>query len=66
VFVFVVIPHAELRLARMIDHRPGTVSIYHAPGKPTAVLHEHGTLDGEQVMPGLRIAIADLFRSVPR
>jgi hypothetical protein len=35
------------------------------PRHPTAVLDEQGTLDGEQVMPGLRIAIADVFRNVP-
>ena len=30
------------------------------------VLDEHGTLDGEQVMPGLKIAVSDLFRNVPQ
>jgi Uma2 family endonuclease len=54
------------RLAWVIDRRPRTVAVYHAPGNPTAVLDEQGVLEGEQVIPGLRIAIADLFRNVPR
>lgn len=40
--------------------RDVTVSIYHAPGKPAMILDEHGTLEGEQVMPGLRIVVAQL------
>jgi Uma2 family endonuclease len=54
------------RLAWVIDRRPRTVAVYHAPGKPATVLDEHGALSGEQVMPGLDIAVADLFRNVPR
>jgi hypothetical protein len=41
------------RLAWVIHNRSGTVAVYHAPGKPTAVRDEQETLDGEQVMPGL-------------
>jgi Uma2 family endonuclease len=54
------------RLAWVLDRRPRTVAVYHAPGKPAMVLDEHGTLEGEQVMPGLKIAVGDLFRNVPR
>ncbi|MDB5293301.1 MAG: hypothetical protein JWL69_4542 [Phycisphaerales bacterium] len=54
------------RLVWIIDPRPRTVAVYHHPGEPTTVLNEQSTLDGEQVLPGLEIAVADLFRNVPR
>ena len=47
-------------------NRPRTVAVYHQPDEPTTVLNEQSTLDGEQVLPGLEIAVADLFRNVPR
>jgi Uma2 family endonuclease len=53
------------RLAWVIDPRPRTVAVYHAPGQPTRVLDESGTLDGEQVVPGFTLPVADLFRNVP-
>lgn len=54
------------RLAWVIDPEPRTVAIYHDAGEPTTVLDEQGMLDGEAVLPGLSIAIAELFRDVPR
>jgi Uma2 family endonuclease len=54
------------RLAWFIDPGSRTVAVYHQPGKPTTLLNEQSTLDGEQVLPGLTITIADLFRTVPR
>jgi Uma2 family endonuclease len=54
------------RLAWVIDRRPRTVAVYHAPGNPTMVVDEQGTLEGEQVMPGLRIAVGEFFRNVPK
>jgi Uma2 family endonuclease len=54
------------RLVWFIDPRPRTVAVYHQPGKPTTVLNEQSNLDGEQVLPGLTIAVADLFRNLPR
>jgi Uma2 family endonuclease len=54
------------RLVWFIDPRPRTVAVYHHPGNPTTVLNEQSTLDGEQVLPGLTIAVAGLFRNVPR
>jgi Uma2 family endonuclease len=54
------------RLAWVVDRRPRTVSVHHTAGKPTFILDEHGTLDGEQVMPGLTIAVGELFRNIPR
>jgi Uma2 family endonuclease len=53
------------RLAWVIDPNPRTVAVYHKPGEPTVVLDERGELNGDQVLPGLRILIADLFRGVP-
>ena len=54
------------RLAWVIDPEPRAVAIYHDAGEPTTVLDEQGMLDGEAVLPGLSIAIAELFRDVPR
>jgi Uma2 family endonuclease len=54
------------RLAWLIDPRSLTVAVYHNPGEPTAVLNEHTELPGDPVLPGLKIAIADLFRGLPR
>jgi Uma2 family endonuclease len=53
------------RLAWIIDPITRTAAIYHAPGEPTRVLDISGTLDGEQVLPGFAMAVADLFRGVP-
>jgi Uma2 family endonuclease len=54
------------RLVWFIDPRPRTVAVYHQPGAPSTVLNEQSILDGEPVLPGLTIAVADLFRNVPR
>ncbi|HWE02292.1 MAG TPA: Uma2 family endonuclease [Tepidisphaeraceae bacterium] len=54
------------RLAWVIDPQHRTVAVYRGGGEPTMVHNEQGTLDGEEVLPELRIAIADLFRDVPR
>jgi Uma2 family endonuclease len=54
------------RLAWVIDPNHRTAAVYHKPGEPTVVLDERGELNGDQVLPGLRILIADLFRGVPR
>jgi Uma2 family endonuclease len=54
------------RLVWFIDPRPRTVAVYHRPGKPTTVLTEQSTLDGEDLLPGLTIAVAELFSDVPR
>ena len=53
-------------LAWFIDPPTRTVAVYHAPGEPTRVLHEGDSLDGEQVVPGFSMPVADLFRNVPR
>jgi Uma2 family endonuclease len=54
------------RLAWFIDPATRSVSVYHSPGDPTRVLTESDTLDGEQVVPGFTMPVADLFRNVPR
>lgn len=53
------------RLAWVIDPKPRTVAVYHAPGAPTSVLTELDALDGEQVLPGFAMPVAALFRNVP-
>jgi Uma2 family endonuclease len=53
-------------LAWIIDPPTRTASIYHSSGKPARILHEMDLLDGENVLPGLSIPIADLFQGIPR
>ena len=54
------------RLEWVVDPQTRTVAVYHAIGEPTRVLTESDTLDGEQVVPGFTMPVADLFRTVPR
>jgi Uma2 family endonuclease len=53
------------RLAWLIDPRTSTVAVYHAPSEPTRVLDASAHLDGEQIVPGFAMSVADLFRDVP-
>ena len=53
------------RLAWIVDPPTRTVAIYHGPGEPTRVLDTAGQLDGEEVVPGFTLPVADLFRNVP-
>ena len=53
------------RLAWVIDPPTRTLAIYHAPGEPTRILRESDQLDGEQVVPGFTISVAELFCNVP-
>lgn len=53
-------------LAWVIDPKTRTVRIYHRPGQPTQVLEVDGTLDGEKVLPGFAMAVAELFRKLPQ
>lgn len=53
------------QLAWVIDPVPRTVAVYHAPGEPVSVIDEAGSLDGEEVLPGFTLPVADLFRNVP-
>ena len=54
------------RLAWIIDPAPRSVAVYREPGEPAALIDESGTLDGEQVLPGFTLPVAELFRNVPR
>jgi Uma2 family endonuclease len=54
------------RLVWIIDPPTRTVAIYHKAGLPTRTLNETDLLDGEDVVPGFTVAIADLFRNVPK
>jgi Uma2 family endonuclease len=53
------------RLVWVIDPQPRTVAVYHAPGEPTRVLPMSDSIEGEQVVPGFTLPVADLFRNVP-
>ena len=53
------------RLVWYVDMRARTVAVYHKPGEPTRVLTAADALDGEGVLPGFCLAVADLFRNVP-
>jgi hypothetical protein len=50
----------------LIYPRTRTVAVYHAPGEPTRVLQESDALDGEQVISGFTMPVADRFRNAPR
>jgi Uma2 family endonuclease len=53
------------RLAWIVDPVPRSVAIHHDAGKPTRVITETDMLDGEQVIPGFKLAVAELFAGVP-
>lgn len=53
------------RLAWYVEPTDRTVAIYHNPEAPTRLLDASGTLDGEDVVPGFTMPVADLFRGVP-
>jgi Uma2 family endonuclease len=52
------------RLVWLIDPRTRTVAVHHASGAPARVLTVGDTLEGEQVVPGFTMPVADLFRNV--
>ena len=53
------------RLAWVVDPDTRTVAVYHRPGEPTRTLALNDALDGEDVLPGFSLAVADLFRNLP-
>ena len=53
------------RLAWVVDPAKRTVAVYHGASDATSVLAEDGKLDGEQVVPGFEMKVADLFVNVP-
>ena len=53
------------RLAWVIDRRTRTVAIHRGTVGPAATLGEAGALDGEDVLPGFAMPVADLFAGLP-
>lgn len=54
------------RLAWIVDPPTRSVAVYDAPAKPTRIVLESESLDGQDVLPGLSLPVAELFRNVPR
>jgi Uma2 family endonuclease len=54
------------RLAWVIDPSPRTAAVYHDAKRIVSSVNENGFLDGESVLPGFRLQLADLFVNVPR
>ena len=52
---------AGVRLAWLLYPDPPAIAV-HAPGRPVQMLHEGDWLEGEDVLPGFRVAVTDLFR----
>jgi Uma2 family endonuclease len=57
--------HSGTRLAWFVELEARKVSVYRSPGAPTRVLDESGVLDGEDVVPGFSVPVADVFRKLP-
>ena len=53
------------RLAWVVDRRPRTVAVHRGGVGPAAVLTEADALDGEDVLPGFAMPVADLFAGLP-
>ena len=54
------------RLAWVVDRRPRTVAVHRGRVGPAVVLTEADALDGEDVLPGFAMPVADLFAGLPR
>jgi len=50
-----------VRLLWLLNSRRRTVTV-HAPGRAPRILTEQDELDGEDVLPGFRLRVADIFR----
>jgi Uma2 family endonuclease len=57
---------AGVSLVWEIDPRTRTVAVYHRAETTDAVLTIADTLDGEQVLPGFTLPLADLFGELDR
>lgn len=53
------------RLVWIVDRRSRTVEVYHTPDRPIRLLRETDQLEGEHVLPGFTVPVADLFQNVP-
>jgi Uma2 family endonuclease len=56
---------AGVRLVWFVEPRKRTVEVFTAPGACT-VFTEEQTLDGGDVLPGLRLPVRDFFLRVPK
>lgn len=56
---------AGTRLVWVIDSHKQTITV-HAPRRASEILNENDALDGEDVIPGFRYEIAELFARVRR
>ena len=54
------------RLAWVVDRRSRTVAVHRGAVGPAVVLTEADALDGEDVLPGFAMPVADLFAGLPR
>ncbi|HET6247600.1 MAG TPA: Uma2 family endonuclease [Tepidisphaeraceae bacterium] len=54
------------RIAWIIDPKSRTAAVYHDARRAALLVDEHGFLDGDPVLPGLRFLMAELFVDVPR
>jgi Uma2 family endonuclease len=52
--------HAGVQLLWIVDPFRRTVTIYQ-PGRDPRLLGEHGTLEGDPVVPGFRCSVAEMF-----
>ena len=53
------------RLVWFVDVNTRTVAVYRAPGKPAQVVDESGVLNGEDVVQGFSVHVAEWFRMLP-
>jgi Uma2 family endonuclease len=53
------------RLAWVIDPRTRTVAVHRGDVGPATEVPANGTLDGEDVVPGFAVTVAELFAGVP-
>jgi Uma2 family endonuclease len=51
---------AGTRLVWVLDPEARTATVYH-PGGRSSFVDEHGTLDGEDVVPGFRLSLAEVW-----
>jgi Uma2 family endonuclease len=56
---------AGVRLVWMIDPRKRTAAVYTSPDAPAATLDETQAFDGGKVLPGFKLALAELFARLP-
>ena len=53
------------RLAWVVDRRTRTVAVHRGGVGPAVVLGEGDALDGEDVLPGFSMPLAELFKGLP-